>query len=44
MNYHVAFSPEALNQLVELFHYITETASPDIATQYTDALVPCAFP
>lgn len=35
----VAFSPEALSQLVELQRYIVAEASPAIAARYTDALV-----
>lgn len=39
MIYHVIFSPEALEQLAELFRYIAEAASPDIAARYTEAIV-----
>jgi plasmid stabilization system protein ParE len=39
MSYRVVFSPEALEQLAELYRYITEAASPDIAARYTDAIV-----
>jgi plasmid stabilization system protein ParE len=39
MNYRVIFSPEALEQLAALFHYIAEAASPDIAARYTEAIV-----
>lgn len=39
MNQRVVFSPEAQEQLAELYRYIAEAASPDIATQYTDAIV-----
>ena len=49
MNYRVVFSPQAQDQLVELFRYIAEAASPDRAAQYTDAIVGfceslCLFP
>jgi plasmid stabilization system protein ParE len=33
----VVFSPEAEEQLVELYHYIANVASRDIAARYTDA-------
>ena len=39
MNYRVIFSPEAQEQLAELFHYIAEAASPHIAVRYTEAVV-----
>lgn len=39
MNYRVVFSPETLEQLAELYRYIAEAASPDVAAQYTEALV-----
>lgn len=39
MNYRVVFSPQAQDQLVELFRYIAEAASPDRAIRYTDAIV-----
>ncbi len=39
MSYRVVFSPEAQEQLAELFHYIAEAASPDIAARYTEAIV-----
>ncbi len=49
MNYRVIFGPQALDQLVELFRYIAEAASPDMATRCTDAIVSfceslCLFP
>lgn len=49
MNYRVIFSPEAQEQLVELFHYVAEAASSDIAARYTEAIVSyceslCTFP
>ncbi|MEB8487948.1 MULTISPECIES: DUF1778 domain-containing protein [Acidithiobacillus] len=37
MSYRVVFSPEAQEQLAELYRYIAEAASPDIAAQYTEA-------
>lgn len=39
MNYHVVFSPEAEEQLTELYRYIAADASPDIAARYTEAIV-----
>lgn len=39
MTYRVVFSPEALEQLAELYRYIAEAASPDVAAQYTEAIV-----
>lgn len=49
MNYRVVFSPEALEQLAELYRYIAEAASPDVAAHYTEAIVSyceslCRFP
>lgn len=37
--YRVIFSPEAEEQLVTLYHYIADAASPDIAARFTDAIV-----
>ena len=39
MKYRVVFSPEAEEQLVALYGYIADAASPDIAARYTEALV-----
>ncbi len=39
MNYRVVFSPEAQEQLAELYRYIAVAASRDIAAQYTEAIV-----
>jgi plasmid stabilization system protein ParE len=39
MNYHVVFSPEALEQLADLYRYVAQAASPEIAADYTDAIV-----
>lgn len=39
MIYRVVFSPEAQEQLAELYRYIAEAASPDIAARYTEAIV-----
>jgi plasmid stabilization system protein ParE len=39
MKFRVVFSPEALEQLAELYRYIAEAASPDVAAQYTEAIV-----
>jgi toxin ParE1/3/4 len=35
----VVFSPEAEEQLVELYRYIAAAGSPDSAAQYTEAIV-----
>ena len=39
MNYRVVFSPHAQEQLVELYRYISEAASNDVAARYTEAIV-----
>ena len=39
MSYRVVFSLEVQEQLTELYRYIAEAASPDIAAPYTDAIV-----
>ena len=39
MSHRVIFSPQALEQLVELFQYIAHAGSPDIAGRYTEAIV-----
>ena len=39
MSYRVVFSPEAAEQLADLYVYIAAAASPDIAARYTDAIV-----
>lgn len=39
MTYCVVFSPEAQEQLAELYRYIAAAASPDIAARYTEAIV-----
>lgn len=39
MPYPVVFTPEALEQLAALYHYIAVAASPDIAERYTNAIV-----
>lgn len=49
MSHQVVFSPEALEQLAELYRYIAEAASPDVAAHYTEAIVSyceslCRFP
>ena len=49
MNYRVVFTPEALEQLAELYRYIAKEASPDVAARYTEAIVSyceslCTFP
>jgi len=37
--YRVVFAPEAEQQLVTLYRYIAEEASPDIAERFTNAIV-----
>ncbi len=49
MSYRVVFTPEAEEQLAELYGYIAAAASPQIAAGYTDAIVSyceslCIFP
>jgi plasmid stabilization system protein ParE len=39
MSYRVVFTPQAEEQLVELYHYIANAASPAIAARYTEAIV-----
>lgn len=39
MSYLVIFSPEAEDQLVALYNYIADAASPDIAKHYTDGII-----
>lgn len=39
MTYRVIFSPEAQEQLVELYRYVAQAASPNIAARYTDAVL-----
>jgi len=39
MSYRVIFTPEAEEQLAALYRYISEAASPDIAAQYTEAIM-----
>lgn len=39
MKHRVVFSPEALEQLAGLYRYIAEAASPNVAAQYTEAIV-----
>jgi toxin ParE1/3/4 len=34
MIYRVVFAPEALDQLAELYRYIADAASPEIAARY----------
>lgn len=37
--YTVIFTPEAQDQLAELYRYITVAASPEIAKRYTNAII-----
>lgn len=39
MSHRVVFSPEAQEQLAELFRYVAAVATPDVAAQYTEAIV-----
>ncbi len=39
MSYRVVFSPEALEQIAELFNYVAVATSPGIAARYTEAIV-----
>lgn len=39
MKSRVVFSPQALEQLTELYRYIAEAASPDVAARYTESIV-----
>ena len=39
MNFRVVFSPEAEEQLAELYRYIASAASPDIAARYIDEII-----
>lgn len=39
MNYRVVFSPEAQEQLAELYRYIAVAASHNVAARYTEAIV-----
>ena len=39
MSHRVVFTPEALDQLADLYQYIAVAASPAIAMRYTDAIV-----
>ena len=39
MNYRVAFSPEAAEQLIALYRYIADVASPEIAARYTNNII-----
>jgi len=41
MSYRGIFAPEAEEQLAAPYRYIAEAASPDIAAQYTEAIVSC---
>ena len=39
MRHRVVFSPEAQDQLVDLYRYIASAASPAVAARHTDAIV-----
>jgi len=49
MKHRVVFSPEALEQIAELYHYIAQAAAPAVAARYTEAIVSyceslCTYP
>ncbi len=39
MRYRVVFSPEAEQQILELYRYIATAASPNVAAAYTEAIL-----
>lgn len=39
MSYRVVFSPEAEEQIANLYHYIATEASPNIAARFTNAII-----
>ena len=39
MSYRVVFSPEAEEQIVALYGYIADAASPEIAARYTEGVI-----
>jgi len=39
MSYTVIFTPESEAQLTELYRYITDASSPEVAARYTDSIV-----
>lgn len=39
MPYTVVFTPEAENQLTELYRYVAQAASPEVAQRYVEAIV-----
>lgn len=39
MKYKVVFSPEAEEQLLTLYHYLADIASPTIAHNYTSSII-----
>lgn len=39
MSFSVVFTPEAQDQLVELYRYIADAASSEVAARYTEAIV-----
>jgi toxin ParE1/3/4 len=39
VTYRVVFTPEAEEELAELYHYIAGASSPDIAASYTEAII-----
>lgn len=39
MAYTVAFAPEAQAQLLDIYRYVADAASPEIAARFTDSIV-----
>ena len=39
MAFKVVFAPEAQEQLIALYRYVADAASPQIATRFTDAII-----
>ncbi|HAS88443.1 MAG TPA: plasmid stabilization protein [Desulfovibrio sp.] len=39
MTYHVVFSPEAEKQILNLYRYVAETESSEVATRFTNSII-----
>ena len=39
MPYTVTFSPEAEEQLVRIYHYVSQAASPEVAAEFTGQII-----
>ena len=39
MAFKVVFAPEAQEQLIALYRYVADAASPHIATRFTDVII-----